>query len=127
MNQLRSSRRPALEEVEPEITDVGIAVTADDHVVAIAGCQLGEVGIERRALAIESKQSFCLHCDDEQVAVGKPTESRRLILDADDHIPIAIGRDGVDAVLVEVGVPELVVVPTRSFSKAWWPRWKVKY
>ena len=31
VNQLRRARRPALEEVESEISDVSMAVIADDH------------------------------------------------------------------------------------------------
>ena len=57
------------------------------------------------------QHSPVLHGDDEQVAVGQPTETGGLTLDVEHALLAAVGVVGEDAVAVEVRRPPAAVVP----------------
>ena len=69
-------RLAAAHQVEAEVARVGAALAVDDHVVEVAGGELGDVGVlGDGAVGGAAQHAPVLHRDDEQVAVGQPAEA----------------------------------------------------
>ena len=106
-------------EVEPEVADIDVAVGVDDHVVAVPGGDVGQVGVlDQRAVAVVAHDPAARHEHDDECAVGQPADARRAIVEpAERRRALATGSDAVDRALVEVGVPQRPVVPARAFTE----------
>ena len=63
-------------EVEAEVPDVRAARRVDDHVVAVPGRVLREVGDLGEPVGIEPQQLPVVHRDDEHAPVGQPAQTR---------------------------------------------------
>ena len=59
---------------------------------------------------------------DEEAAVGQPAQAGRLAVELDLGAPVALGRDGEDAVIEEVRVPQATVVPAGTLAEVAAPR-----
>ena len=76
-------------EIEAEVPDVGVAVTVDDHVVAVVAGDVGQVGHLDQVAVDEGEQAAVGHGHDEQGPVRAPSESRRPGRDLDDGLGLA--------------------------------------
>ena len=105
-------------EVEPEVADVGVAGGVDDHVVAQAAGDAGQVGVLDERPAVVAEELLVLHRHDEEPSVGQPAQTGRLVVQTGVHrASFAVRGHGVDGVLEEVAVPQRAVVPTRPFAE----------
>src|SRR5215813_15180458 len=68
-------------------------------------------------LAVEPQDAPVEHRDDEELAFRGPSQPGRTLRDLDDGLIAAIETDGRHAVRVEIGEPELAVVPARRLAE----------
>ena len=104
-------------DVEAEVADVGPAVVVDDHVVAVEGGQLGEVGDVVHAVGVESHELALDHGDELQAPVGEPAQPGDDVVALQDDLGLAVGGHGVDPAVVHVREPQPAVVPPRAFGE----------
>ena len=61
---------------------------------------------------------LCLHRNDQQAAIGKPSQSRRFIVDhlcLGSKVALEVGRD--HSVAVHIAEPQPLVLPARTFPE----------
>src|SRR5262249_30847327 len=68
-------------------------------------------------VAVETENAPVEHRHDEELSVGKPSETRRLLLDLGDRLSGAVGIHRDDALVVLVREPQSAVVPARTLGK----------
>ena len=110
-------RRRVVVPVVAEIADVGPARGVHHHVIAQAGRESREIGMEMQRLAVEPQHAPVQHRDDEQLPLQGPAEAGGALRDLDDRLGVPGEIDGRDAMGVEVGEPELAVAPPRRLGK----------
>ena len=108
-------RRVAVDRVG-HVPDIGGAIGAGDHVVAIAQRHRGQVGVhDHAAVRLHPAELLGRHCDDQEAPVGKPAESRGVVVfDRRDHFGISVDGRTHDPVPVHVREPERAVAPART-------------
>jgi hypothetical protein len=100
------------------VTDVGGAVGSHDHVVERAARRRRQVGVDHQAaIGFQPHEALRLHRHQQQPAVPKPAEARRLVVDAHDGVGGAVERGADDAVVVHVAAPEPALVPPRALGE----------
>lgn len=89
--QLRLAHRLAREEVTTEVADICVAVGGDDHVVAIAGRDLRQVGVHRElAVRLSPQEHSAPHRHDQETTVGQPPEPARPVVELDLDADVAV-------------------------------------
>src|SRR5471030_3461788 len=104
--------------VEAEIADIGAALGVDDHVVAGTGGDRFQFRLDGELAAREAHQAPVGHAHDQHGAVGPPAEAGRTARNLDDDLGLAALVGRADLVDVEVGIPELALVPARALAEA---------
>ena len=115
----RGARRFADVEVEAEVPHVRGAVGRDHHVVAVAGGDRRQVGMDGDpTVVLHAQDPPRLHRHHEQTAVGQPAETARGLVELELHPTRPSVVDARHRVPEEVGEPEPTVVPARTFAEA---------
>ena len=104
-------------EVEAERADVGASAGVDGHVIELDALERAEVGDGGDGTAGETGEGAIDHADEEERAVGRPSEASGLA-GVVEHGGGGAGRvDADDLVGVDVGEEERGVVPAGAFGE----------
>jgi hypothetical protein len=105
-------------DVPSEIAHIGGSVGGHDHVVAVPGGDLREVGVDGDIAVHYAKDPSRRHGDHQERAVRQPAQARRLLCaQVQDGLAFPESRYRVHAALVEVAVPEAPVVPAGPLTE----------